>query len=158
MSYYYFRKLIRNLAQKAGLKKKVWPYLFRHASLTFMAKILMEAKLELYAGWVHGSDMARRYVHFSARDLEEAILEVHGLKRAAKQAEIITPIERPRCRERNSPSNIRCSFCGYIIDRKLAIETEEKRAERLEDAIRRLERLEQIIYSLLGDKGEPPQQ
>ncbi|MBS7634192.1 hypothetical protein KEJ34_01645 [Candidatus Bathyarchaeota archaeon] len=41
---------------------------------------MTEAKLELYAGWVHGSDMVRRYAHFSVRHLEEAILEVHGLK------------------------------------------------------------------------------
>lgn len=82
-----------------------------------MAKILMEAKLELYACRVHGSDIARRYVHFSARDLEETILEVHELKRAAKHTEIIMPIECPRCKERNSPSNIRCSFCDYILDK-----------------------------------------
>ncbi|MEM2875721.1 MAG: hypothetical protein QXL67_02060 [Candidatus Bathyarchaeia archaeon] len=25
---------------------------------------------------------ARRYVHFSARDLEETVLEIHGLKEA----------------------------------------------------------------------------
>ncbi|MGB9779068.1 MAG: tyrosine-type recombinase/integrase, partial [Candidatus Bathyarchaeales archaeon] len=82
MSYYYFRKLVRSLAERAGVKKNVWPYLFRHTCLTSLAKILTEAKLELYAGWVHGSDMSRRYVHFSARDLEDTILEVHGLKKA----------------------------------------------------------------------------
>jgi hypothetical protein len=31
-----------------------------------MAKVLIEARLELYAGWVQGSLMARHYVHFSA--------------------------------------------------------------------------------------------
>ncbi|MEM4505728.1 MAG: hypothetical protein QXE94_06675 [Candidatus Bathyarchaeia archaeon] len=66
MSYYYFRKLVKGLAEEAGLKREVWPYLFRHSSLTALAKILTESKLELYAGWVHGSKMARRHVHFSA--------------------------------------------------------------------------------------------
>jgi len=30
MSYYYFRKLVRSLAERAAVKKNVWPYLFRH--------------------------------------------------------------------------------------------------------------------------------
>ncbi|MEM4521066.1 MAG: tyrosine-type recombinase/integrase, partial [Candidatus Bathyarchaeia archaeon] len=84
MSYYYFRKLVKELAERAGLRRDVWPYLFRHSCLTALAKVLTESKLELYAGWVHGSKMARRYVHFSARDLEETVLEIHGLKEAKR--------------------------------------------------------------------------
>jgi integrase len=75
LSYRHFRLIIRRLAKKAGINKSVWPYLFRHSCLTALAKVFTEARLELYAGWVHGSKMARRYVHFSARDLEDAVLE-----------------------------------------------------------------------------------
>jgi len=154
MSYCYLRKLVRQLAAKAGVRKKVWPYLFRHTCLTAMAKILTEAKLELYAGWVHGSDMPRRYVHFSARDLEETILEVHGLKSPAREDSIIRPMQCPRCGESNPPSNVRCSICGYILDKKLAMEVEEKHAERMEEILKRLERLEEVVRSFLGDESE----
>ncbi|MEM3550319.1 MAG: tyrosine-type recombinase/integrase [Candidatus Bathyarchaeia archaeon] len=159
MSYHYFRKLVRGLAERAGVKKNVWPYLFRHTCLTSLAKILTEAKLELYAGWVHGSDMTRRYVHFSARDLEETVLEVHGLKKGEHVEGIMKLKECPRCGSRNSPNSVRCSFCGYILDRKCALEEEGKRAERLEDIVKRLERLEQAVCSFLGGKdGSPPKQ
>lgn len=81
LSYRHFRLIIKRLAKKAGLKKGVWPYLFRHSTLKNLAKVFTESRLELYAGWVQDSKMARRYVHFSARDLEDAVLKLHGLKK-----------------------------------------------------------------------------
>ncbi|MEO0236238.1 MAG: hypothetical protein ABIM02_05895, partial [candidate division WOR-3 bacterium] len=59
MSYYYFRKLVKRLAERAGLRRDVWPYLFRHSCLIALAKVLTESKLELYAGWVHTCKIAR---------------------------------------------------------------------------------------------------
>ncbi|MEM3573642.1 MAG: hypothetical protein QXJ62_05385 [Nitrososphaeria archaeon] len=50
MCYQYFRNVVKRCAIEAGLKKAVWPYLFRHTQLTWMAKKLTEAKLALYAG------------------------------------------------------------------------------------------------------------
>ncbi|MEM3730529.1 MAG: tyrosine-type recombinase/integrase [Candidatus Bathyarchaeia archaeon] len=158
VSYYYLRKLIKKLAEKAGVKKDVWPYLFRHTTLTNLAKVFTESRLEHFAGWVQGSRMARRYVHFSARDIEDAVLELHGIRKKSEADGVLRAVECPRCRERNSPDSVRCSFCGYILDARLAFETEEKRVERLEDILKRLERLEQMVYSFLGGKGEPLQQ
>ena len=54
---------------------------FPPLNLNGAAKVFTEARLEQYAGWVHGSKMTRRYVHFSARDLEDAVLELHGIKK-----------------------------------------------------------------------------
>ncbi|MEM3641757.1 MAG: hypothetical protein QXH37_07555, partial [Candidatus Bathyarchaeia archaeon] len=107
----------------------------------------------LFAGWTQGSKMTRRYVHFSARDLEETVLEIHGLKPSTKSDGILKATECPRCGRRNSPDAVRCSFCSFIIDRKLAMEAEEKRVERMEEVVRRLEMLEQTVNSLLSGKG-----
>jgi len=89
--------------------------------------VLTESKLELYAGWVHGSKMARRYVHFSARDLEETVLEIHGLKEAKRADGILKPTQCPRCGSMNPPNNTRCEFCGYILDKSLALKVEEEK-------------------------------
>jgi len=97
----HFRLIIKRLAKNSGLRKSVWPYLFRHSTLTAMAKVLTEAKLEQFAGWVHGSEMARRYVHFSARDLEDAVLELYGLKPAGERYVPLKPVKCPRCGEGN---------------------------------------------------------
>jgi len=157
MSYYYFRKLVKELAKKAGLRRDVWPYLFRHSCLTALAKVLTESKLELYAGWVHGSKMARRYVHFSARDLEETVLEIHGLKEAKRADGILKPTQCPRCGSMNPPNNVRCEYCGYILDRSLAIKAEEEEQKKeekvikmLEEAFKRLEDLEKVVYAVIA--------
>jgi integrase/ribosomal protein L40E len=149
ISYYYLRKLLKKLAAKAGIKRDLWPYLFRHTALTNLAKVFSEARLEQYAGWVHGSKMSRRYVHFSARDLETAVLELHGLRKA-DNAEGIFKVEKClRCGRINPPDNVRCGFCGFILDEQLAVKMEEEERRRDEAIIARIERLEQLVRSLL---------
>ncbi len=161
LSYRYFRAVIKRLAEKADLKKDVWPYLYRHTTLTAMAKVFTESRLEQFAGWTFGSKMTRRYVHFSARDLESAMLELHGLKPAERANGMPTLIECSRCGNKNPFGNIRCSFCGMILDRETAERTQEleqKSGEELqrknEELQTRLEKLETVISSLLASQVE----
>jgi integrase len=107
LSYRHFRLIIRGLARRAGLRKAVWPYLFRHSTLTALAKVFTEARLEQYAGWVHGSKMSRRYVHFSARDIEDAVLELHGMK-PPEQADVPKLVQCPRCKENFPLGTVHC--------------------------------------------------
>lgn len=152
LSYQHFRLRVKRLAEKAGLKKDIWPYLYRHSTLTAMAKVFTEAKLEQFAGWTYGSKMTRRYVHFSARDLEDAVLELHGLKQPQRGDGMAKLIECPRCRNKNPFGNVRCSFCGFILDRRLAEETEQKTAEKDMEIQSRLQKLEQTITLLLNNQ------
>ena len=157
ISYGYLRKLLRRLGEKAGVKKNVWPYLLRHSSLTSLAKVFTESKLELYAGWVQGSKMARRYVHFSARDLEDAVLELHGMKQTGGTDGFLKLAQCPRCGKRNGPDAVRRSFCGYILDRELASRMEEEDRRRDQEIIERIERLEQMVCALLNGQNVFPQ-
>ncbi len=150
VSYYYLRKLLKKLAAEAGIRKDVWPYLFRHTALTNMAKVMTEAKLELYAGWVQGSRMTKRYVHFSARDLEETMLQLHGMLKGGECNAVLKVVECPRCKTKNRPDAVRCSFCGLILDKELAIKIEEEERRRDEAMIARIERLERLVRSLLN--------
>ena len=157
LSYRHFRLIIKRLAKRAGIKKPVWPYLFRHTTLTALARVFTEAKLEQYAGWVHGSKMASRYVHFSARDLEDAVLELHGLEEPSKNSGIIRVLVCPRCRRKNPFGAVRCSFCGFILDRELAIRLEQERVEEAESLLERVKRLESLVRSLLQGGSATPQ-
>jgi len=152
VSYCYLRKLLRKLGERADVEKDIWPYLFRHSCLTAMAKVFTESKLEFYAGWVQGSRMTRRYVHFSAKDLEDAVLELHGLAKKDEAKRGFRLEECPRCAKKNQPDSIRCGFCGFILDRHLAEEMEQKVAERELEIQSRLQRLEETIYSLLHNQ------
>ena len=149
LSYRHFRMILKRLGKKAGIRKDVWPYLFRHSTLTAMAKVFTEAMLEQFAGWVHGSRMTRRYVHFSARDLEDAVLELHGLKEPSETEGIPRIAACPRCRTENPFGAVRCSFCGYIVDKETALKMEEEERVKDREIMERLERLEGVVSSLL---------
>jgi len=156
LSYRHFRLNIKKLAKKSGIKKDIWPYLYRHTSLTAMAKVFTEARLEQFAGWTYGSKMTSRYVHFSARDLEDAVLELHGLKTATKDAGI-TKIENcPRCGNKNPIGKVRCASCGMVLDKETAIKLEDAKQQSEESSVKqnaevqaRFEALEGAISSLL---------
>ncbi|MEM0254314.1 MAG: tyrosine-type recombinase/integrase [Candidatus Bathyarchaeia archaeon] len=150
LSYRHFRLIIKRLAKKAGLRKEVWPYLFRHSTLTALAKVFTEARLEQFAGWVHGSKMSARYVHFSARDLENAVLELHGLAQPKQGIETLRLTECPRCKHKNAPGTVRCSFCGLVLDRELAAKIEEDDRHREEAIIKRIENLERLVHAMLS--------
>ena len=154
LSYQHFRLRIKSLAEKAGLKKDIWPYLYRHSTLTAMAKVFTEAKLEQFAGWTYGSKMTRRYVHFSARDLEDAVLELHGLRQPERDEGLAKLVECPRCENKNPFGNVRCSFCGYILDKRVADEIQQMATEKELEIQNRLQRLEQTIHSLLNNQTQ----
>ena len=68
MRYNKLRLILREIARRAGVKKKVNPHAFRHARATHLANFLTEAQMKEFFGWVQDSDMASVYVHLSGRD------------------------------------------------------------------------------------------
>jgi DNA-directed RNA polymerase subunit RPC12/RpoP len=121
ISYRHFRLMIKQLAQKAGINKDICPSLCRHTSLMAMTKVFTKCQLNQFTG-TYGNKMTRQYVRSSTEDLEDAILELHGLKTAAtKDVGIVKLIECPRCSSKNPFGNIRCTTCGILIDKKNSV-------------------------------------
>ena len=154
LSYRHFRLILRRIAERAGVKKSVWPYLFRHTALTRLAKVFTEAQLEQYAGWVHGSKMSARYVHFSARDLEEAVLALYGLREHDGRGPAVKAVMCPRCRSANPATSYFCSQCGFALKLEAAYRAEEsaktlvEKAEELDALRRALKEREEAIGDL----------
>lgn len=123
--------MIKNAAKKAGIKKNVYPHLFRHSRATYLADKLTEAQLKVIFGWRQSSKMPGVYVHLSGRDVDDAVLNLYGKKKIEPkdQESKLKPIDCPRCKELNEPHNIYCKKCGWILDRKASIELERKRKE-----------------------------
>ena len=122
--------LIRKLAKKAGIKKRVYPHLFRHSRATHLANHLTEAQMNQHFGWVQGSDMPATYVHMSGRDVDDALLKAHGLKKQeGSKQDLISPKKCQRCGEMNSPTGKFCVRCGTPLSLEMALETENKRKE-----------------------------
>lgn len=144
VGYQYLVKTVKRSAKQAGIKKRVWNYLFRHTQLTRVAPFLRESRLNVFAGWAQGSKMARRYIHLSGADIEDAVLEMHGLKEPKSVTSKLKPTRCPRCNSQASPSSKRCAHCGLILDPLLATEASEKEKNVMQDLMKRLENLEKL--------------
>jgi len=98
MQYSTIRMRLNKLAKRAGINKKIHPHLFRHSRCTYMANYLTEAQMNVYFGWVQGSDMPSVYVHLSGRDIDDAILKANGVtEKGAPRIEYIqNKLESPK--------------------------------------------------------------
>lgn len=119
--------MIRRVAKKAGIKKRVHPHLFRHSRATLLAKYLTEAQLKQIFGWTQSSSMAATYVHLSGRDVDDAILRLHGIKSEEKAEVKMKPKKCPRCGFVNSSVAEFCNKCDFALDVEAAIRLDSER-------------------------------
>jgi len=109
-------QLLKKYAKDAGLKKRIYPHLFRHSRATFLANHLTEAQLKQLFGWVQGSDVASTYVHLSGRDIDNALLRLNGIQVTEELKEnSFRLITCPRCEHVNSPGTRLCNSCGLTL-------------------------------------------
>lgn len=110
------RKMLWEVAEAAGIKKHIYPHLFRHSRATDYANKLTEAQLKMFFGWTADSGMASTYVHLSGRDIDNAVLYANG--RASPEKVEAKPVDRicNRCKQINSISSIHCVRCGASLD------------------------------------------
>lgn len=118
MEYRMINKIIKKAAKNAGIKKRVYPYILRHSRATILANYLTEHQMNVFFGWVQGSDMPRTYVHLSGRDIDAAMKKVYGINDGAEEPKIAIPKKCPRCGYLNSPTDKFCGRCGLILDEK----------------------------------------
>ncbi|MCP8309007.1 MAG: tyrosine-type recombinase/integrase [archaeon] len=131
-------ELLRTLARKAGIKKRVYPHLFRHSRATHLANQLTEAQLKQHFGWVQSSEMASTYVHLSGRDVDNALLRLNGIvNEENRREEGFKVVICPRCHAKNTPDSKFCNICGLCLDVKTSIELDKVRekADRLMSAL-----------------------
>ncbi len=125
VNYSTFRAMLKDIAKKAGINKPINPHHFRHSRATELAKNFTEAQLCQYMGWIQGSKEASTYVHLSGRDMDKAILSLHGLIEEKDEEEKFTPIICPRCNTKNSPGSKFCSSCSLGLDLKTVMSFEK---------------------------------
>lgn len=150
LKYEAFKELLRDLASRAGIKKRIYPYLFRHSRATRLANSLTEAQLKQLFGWVQDSRMASTYVHLSGRDVDSALLKLHGMAIDEEdKQEKFKAILCPRCKNNSSPTSKFCNTCGLCLDTKTAIQIDETR-EKVDRLMNELIKNPKVLDALLG--------
>jgi site-specific recombinase XerD/ribosomal protein L40E len=143
---------LRKIVVRAGIRKRVYPHLFRHSRATHLANVLTEAQMKQYFGWVQHSDMASIYVHLSGRDVDSALLKMNGIAVSEEnQDERLKALTCGRCKGSNSPDAKFCSNCGMCLDVKTAVEVDETRVKvdkLMTELVKRPEILEQMLHAV----------
>ncbi len=119
------RKVLRTVAEKAKIDKRIYPHLFRHSRATYYANRLTEQQLKAFFGWTGGSNMAANYVHLSGRDIDDAVMQVYGKKTKEEVAPQLTVKICPRCRYENGIDFLHCKRCGAPLDATTAQKGQE---------------------------------
>jgi ribosomal protein L40E len=155
MSYGNVRKLLLDLKKKAGINKPVNPHAFRHASVTYFSKYLPDSLLKKKFGWVRDTDMLAIYEHLDGKDLDEALLKLHGLKQEEiKESKQLDKKVCPRCGHENNILSQFCSKCSMPLDLKTVIELDETRRKLDEFMLEMLKRIAEKYPSIKKDFRE----
>lgn len=125
------RKVLRTLAKRAHISKKVNPQAFRHSRASFLANIMTERQMEQYLGWTTGSKMPKVYVHLSGKETDSVLLRLHGIEKESPQTSKpkLTAKTCSRCKQKNSPIDRFCSSCGFPLELQAALEVEDARKQ-----------------------------
>jgi len=130
LKYANLRIMLKKLFEKAEIKKRFNPHMFRHSRATFLANHLTEFQMNHYFGWVQGGRMASTYVHLSGQNIDSSILELNGLKnRTVNNDSCLKPVICQRCDTINAHGAKFCNKCAGILDIKTAYQLESKMVE-----------------------------
>lgn len=147
-SYHSIQIMLKQIAKKAGVNKRVHTHMFRHTAATRDAPLLTEAQLRIKYGWSKSSDSPSTYVHLSARDVDSKLISVYSGKTLEYQKPEFSPIICPRCSERNTPGLKYCGRCGSPLDpEKLAVASIAEFQSSM-----RLEAVEKKLQEALGQR------
>lgn len=127
MNYAIVWKMLKKLSKIAGIKKRIYPHLFRHSRSTYLAKRVSDNILAKHAGWRPGSRMIRKYVHLSGSDVDEALLSINKCNKTSSTA------GSDGCRSVNGSDSKVCKYtaCGGC--------------DHIATVISKLDRIEQML-------------
>lgn len=162
ISYQMARKIPRQAAEHADVKKPVTFTNFRKSSASFLAsRGVNQAVLEDHHGWVRGSTVAARYVSVFSEASDREIARAHGVDVTEDEPDPIAAVTCPRC-ERETPRDEQfCMWCHQAIEHgavdEIERQQETKRRELLAlakdnpELLDRLEDVEPFIEAVGGD-------
>jgi integrase/recombinase XerD len=127
--------MLNEAAARYHVKKRVNPHSFRHARASTFANVLTEAQMNEYLGWIPSSRMQAVCVHFSGRNVDNALFKMNGIKTEQEVNEEERPLKTLQCRlceEVNPPTKKFCARYGAPLDLQTALRLQKKQ-EKTDD-------------------------
>jgi len=138
--------LVKDIARRAGIGKKISPHSFRHSRATVLAQVLKEHELKIFFGWSKKSDMPSTYIHLAGADVDRTLMEHYGITPRGELGE--SPLKTqvcPRCRTENSVSAKFCWKCWAPLEK-----SDELTAKVIEAMIRKAP---ELLAQVLKEEG-----
>lgn len=156
LSYPVSRKLLKQTAKKAGIKKPLSSKWFRDARATHLASKLSEAvRCEVF-GWVQGSSVSRVYTHLSGANIDNELLGLYGLRSKTEDGLKLKTCQW--CDTQNPPEREKCLKCSILLDPITQSNYAEKKRNLLAQASMPKEefnrRVEETLSRLLKERGQ----
>jgi integrase/recombinase XerD len=143
------RQTIQKAAKYAGINKRIYSYLFRHASITREAgNGLGDQELKTFYGWTPSSKMLQVYTHLTSDDVNRKRLEQAGVIKPKSKGYELEFRSCPRCGAENPPTHDYCSKCASPLDEQKYRELLSKEDE-LKELKAKMAQMEGIFEKVL---------
>ncbi len=120
-------QVLKRIALKAGIKKKVWTHLLRHSSATYWAQFMNESEMRIKFGWSRESPMPSNYINFDYNRVKEKQLKKAGkwTEPDTNEKQMFKVRDCPFCQTNNPADAEYCLKCGKPLDAKLLKQNEQ---------------------------------
>lgn len=128
---------LRMFAKRAGIAKRVYPYLIRHTAITRMLRDGWTIQMiQSLVGHTIGSNTIRKYSHLADEDVKKYVLEktIEKENKSISEGKELGYLLCNFCKTRNVPEAYYCSSCNRPVNMKALIEIEQRKA-RFDDFI-----------------------
>ena len=149
-------RMLKELAKKCNINKRISCHQFRHASATKSARFLTDAQMKERFGWVQDSKMASVYIHMSGRDSYDAVKRMYGIKEQVEVKENMKPVKCHICDTINGFEHKYCRKCGRALSLEVVMEKEEKDKDLIEfiKSIEGLKKINPELFNMLKELGK----
>lgn len=154
------RHIVDESAKRVGLRRKVYPHLFRHSRAYELAKYYRFAPQELMkAGGWKNSSMLDTYYQPKPEDIKEKLLNGHGIvsdfERKKKESLRERKLLLCACGQENSFDNVFCSKCGVILNIKKYEEEMSDKDSEIKKLEKKFEEFQAQMEKMIKAKYNP---
>jgi integrase/ribosomal protein L40E len=126
LSYPSASKMIKNVADRCGIKIRIHPHMFRaFATTQLILRNVPEVLIKKRMGWSLSSKVLSVYQRTTNKDVDDAVLKAYGVIPQEEEKSNLKVCDR--CKTPLKNDALACDKCGQILDLELAIKMDREK-------------------------------